>query len=342
MNKFISKLNKPLHGGDITTAAIEFGIPEGEWIDLSTGINSTSYPNTHLSEKTIRMLPTAGNLDYLLNQAKTYYQVNQQTSIIASPGTQSLIQNLPIIFPNEEIYIVSPTYSEHRYTWEQAGNLVTSVNTFKEIPSDVIAIIVHPNNPDGRVYQKEDILELSKSLKLLVIDEAFCDICPEFSIIPHLSNNKILVLRSLGKFFGLAGLRLGFAVGTWEIIQQLYSRLGPWAVSGPAIEIGTRALLDNSWISHMQEYLYKQSSRLKMMLEKHQFSIIGKTNLFILISSDNASEFFQALATEGILVRRFEEYPKWIRIGLPGAENEWAKLDGILEKTLYSINNMGK
>ena len=342
MSKFINKSKKPLHGGDLTAAAQEFGISEGQWIDLSTGINSISYPNTNLNEKTLRTLPTSNDMDCLLDQAKKYYQINNNTSIIAGSGTQSLIQNLPILFPDEKVFIVSPTYSEHRYTWEQAGNIVTPVDTLNKIPRDVIAILVNPNNPDGRIYHIEDILNLSKNLKLLVVDEAFCDICPNLSIIPHLSNHKILVLRSLGKFFGLAGLRLGFAIGLPETTEKLLSRLGPWAVSGPAIEIGTRALLDSSWISLMQDYLYNQSSRLKLLLEKHNFSIIGSTNLFTLISNDNALEIYKGLATVGILVRKYEEHPKWLRIGLPGAKNEWNKLESILETILHSINNMGK
>ena len=340
MNKFINKTNKPLHGGDLTSAAKEFGVSEKYWIDLSTGINSTCYPKIDVNEKTLRALPTAYNLECLLEEARKYYRVGINSSIMAGPGTQSLIQNLPILFPDEKVYIISPTYSEHAYTWKQAGNLVTLVTKFKEIPRDVIAVLVNPNNPNGYKYQTKDILALSKILKLLIVDEAFCDLTPDLSVIPHLSQQKILVLRSLGKFYGLAGLRLGFAIGTQEITQQLTDRLGPWAVSGPAIEIGTRALSDNAWISMMLEFLSIQSTRLNSLLEKYNLPIIGKTGLFTLISTNNAAQIFEALARASILVRKFDEHPHWLRIGLPGAENEWFKLERVLKSVLYSINNM--
>ena len=342
MAEIIKNKTKPLHGGDITLAAKEFGLPEDQWIDLSTGINSTSYPNTHLSPQIFQALPKMSGMDNLLTEAKKYYKVNNNSQIIAGPGTQSILQNLPLLFPKRKIYILTPTYNEHQYTWEQAGNKVLPVNTLTAIPHGVIGIVVNPNNPNGRKYQVEDLLNLSKNLELLVIDEAFCDHLPNLSVIPHLVRHKILVLRSLGKFFGLAGLRLGFAVGMPEITQQLLTRLGPWAVSGPATEIGTRALSDTSWTSEMRKILKSKGLRLNNILEKQNFLILGGTTLFTLIKTDHAPIIFRALASEGILVRRFENYKTWLRIGLPGAENEWQKLENVLNSTLNTIDNMRK
>jgi len=334
MSKPFNKLNKPLHGGDLTAATKTFGIPEDQWIDLSTGINSESYPNIHLDKKVIRTLPTIDDMTILLNGARKFYRANKDCEIIAGPGTQSILQILPLLFPSQKVAILSPTYSEHQYTWEQAGNKVMCINTLNSIPRDVIAVVVNPNNPDGKKYQVEDILKLSEKLILLIVDEAFCDNSPDLSTIPHLAGHNILVLRSLGKFFGLAGLRLGFAIGMSSITQSLSARLGPWAVSGPAIEIGTRALLDSSWISKMRKTLKAQSSRLNRILAENKLSVIGNTDLFTLISTERAFELYSALAKEGILVRRFEEHPNWIRIGLPGTEIEWQKLKCVLNATL--------
>ena len=335
-------LIKPTHGGNVTAAANEFGLPEDQWIDLSTGINSTSYPDTKLSTEIFRVLPRASNIDCLLKEARTYYKVNNNSQIIAGAGTQSILQSLPLLFPNRKIYILSPTYSEHQYTWEKAGNEVYTVKTLNSIPRNVIAVAVNPNNPNGHKYPVEDLLNLSEKLELLIVDEAFCDTEPNLSIIPHLANQRILVLRSLGKFFGLAGLRLGFAIGMPEITQHLAIRLGPWSVSGPAAEIGTRALADTLWISRMERILNSQSSRLNSILRRQNFSIVGGTSLFTLIQTNHAYRIYNALAKQGILVRRFENYETWLRIGLPGPENEWEKLECTLNSILNTINNMRK
>ena len=201
---------------------------------------------------------------------------------------------------------------------------------------------MNPNNPDGHKYSVEELLNLSENLELLVVDEAFCDTELNLSVIPHLTNHKILALRSLGKFFGLAGLRLGFAIGMPLITQNLALRLGPWAVSGPATEIGTRALADTLWISRMKTTLNSQSSRLNHILRKQNLSIVGGTSLFTLIKSKHAFRIYNALAKNGILIRRFENYETWLRIGLPGPENEWEKLEHILNSTLNTINYMSK
>jgi len=341
MLEIINNTTKPLHGGNVTLAAKEFGLPEDQWIDVSTGINRTSYPNTQLGAQIFQALPKISGMDRLLTAAKRFYEVNN-SQVMAGPGTQSILQNLPLLFPKREIFIVTPTYSEHQYTWEQAGNKVLPVNTLNAIPHDVVGVVVNPNNPNGQKYQVEDLLNLSENLELLVIDEAFCDYSPDLSVIPHLAKHKILVLRSLGKFFGLAGLRLGFAVGMAEITQHLQTRLGPWAVSSPAIEIGIRALSDTSWVSEMRKILKSQSLRLNNILKKQNLFILGGTALFTLIKTDHASEIFSALATEGILVRQFVNYKTWLRIGLPGAENEWKKLEYTLNSTLNTINNMTK
>ncbi len=328
----------PLHGGNLTAAVAEFGIPLETWIDLSTGINPVCYPQTQVSEQALRMLPTPGDIEKLLVAARTFYRVSKEQQIIAAPGTQSVLQNLPLLYPDRKIAILSPTYSEHHHTWEQAGNEVKAVSTFDELSNADIAVVVNPNNPDGKTYLPEDLLSLAQKVDLLIIDEAFCDDSPYLSIVPHLSDPNILVLRSLGKFFGLAGIRLGFVIGAGEITDSLTERLGPWAVSGPAIEIGARALSDQIWISEMQKSLNTQSARLNERLRSHNHTIIGGTELFTLIETDRAMEIYHSFGQAGILVRRFDDQPNWLRIGLPGAESEWQRV----EKVLDTIDNMGE
>ena len=165
---------------------------------------------------------------------------------------------------------------------------------------------------------------------------------PELSAIPHLANGKILVLRSLGKFFGLAGLRVGFAIGPTQVTQMLIERLGPWAVSGPAIEVGNRALSDNIWISKMKEKLIEKNTRLNRILKKQNLSIIGGTELFTLVKTAQAPDIYKFLGDKGILVRRFEEQKNWLRIGLPGIEIEWDRFELALNSNSNTINDMSE
>ena len=215
---------------------------------------------------------------------------------------------------------------------------MTPVPEFDVLSQGDIAVLVNPNNPDGRCYQPDDILKLAESVELLIIDEAFCDASPELSLVPHLQSQNILVLRSLGKFFGLAGLRLGFVIGPDDITTELLERLGPWAVSGPAIEIGARALSDQEWIAEMVSDLDAKSTRLNNLLQERGHAIVGGTELFTLIETKHAQMIYQALGRSGILVRRFDDQPNWLRIGLPGAESEWEKLAA----GLSAIKDMGK
>jgi cobalamin biosynthesis protein CobC len=329
---------KPLHGGNVTAAAREFGVSVEDWIDLSTGINAACYPDTQVSEHALRMLPTPGDVENLLEAARKYYRVSPNSSIIDAPGTQSVLQNLPQLYPDRKVAILSPTYSEHRHTWEQAGNEVIPVNQYAALSESDIAVIVNPNNPDGLHYQPDDLLELAEQVELLIIDEAFADGSPELSVVPKIENSKILVLRSIGKFFGLAGLRLGFVIGPVEITGALAECLGPWAVSGPAIEISSRALSDLAWISAMHETLNAQSIRLNNLLTTHGLTIVGGTELFTLVELDAAQNLYNAFGNSGILVRRFEDQPNWLRIGLPGAEIEWQRFEAVLN----AINNVGE
>ncbi len=344
MNMSDKKKNilEPLHGGDLKLAVEEFGVKDEGWIDLSTGVNRNHYPNIDVSTTAATNLPSSNDNENLLESARKFYKVSVFSQIIAAPGTQLILQNIPPIFPNRKVAIFSPTYEEHRYTWEKAGNKVVPVSSLGALTEGAIGVVVNPNNPDGQTHQVGDLLAISEQLELLIIDEAFCDNVPELSAIPHLANGKILVLRSLGKFFGLAGLRLGFAIGPTQVTQMLIERLGPWAVSGPAIEVGNRALSDNIWISKMKEKLIEKNTRLNRILKKQNLSIIGGTELFTLVKTAQAPDIYKILGDKGILVRRFEEQKNWLRIGLPGIEIEWDRFELALNSNSNTINDMSE
>jgi cobalamin biosynthetic protein CobC len=200
-----------------------------------------------------------------------------------------------------------------------------------------LAIVANPNNPDGRVFSNQKLLDLIDARErrgLLVIDEAFMDVGPDdASLCGEVARGGVVVLRSFGKFFGLAGVRLGFAVATPEIAARLAATLGPWAVSGPAIAIGQAALADGAWIRAMRERLEDEARRLDAVLTGAGMEIVGGTSLFRLVSTPAADRLFHSLGRAGILVRRFPAHPSWLRFGLPGSDLGWNRLKAALALT---------
>ena len=323
------------HGGDLSLAIEEFGIAAGDWLDLSTGINPYAYPFKPPQMQSWQSLPQAGALDDLLNAARRAYGASEGTAIVAAPGTQMLIQLLPLIQSAKRVAIVGPTYSEHAMCWRNAGAELVSIADL-DCPKDCDTVIaVNPNNPDGRSWSPDRMLACAQDMAerggLLIVDEAFADIRPEISVVPHMADSKgLLVLRSFGKFFGLAGLRLGFAIGADALMERIVSTLGPWAVSGPAIAIGTQALSDRKWQEETRRRCKEMAARLDAMLIKAGFEIIGGTSLYRLATHPYAQEMHHSLAAQGIWVRRFTGHPNWLRFGLPGGGDGSARLAAAL------------
>jgi cobalamin biosynthetic protein CobC len=197
-----------------------------------------------------------------------------------------------------------------------------------------VAVVVNPNNPDGRITPRAELLEVAERLRrrggLLIVDEAFADFDgASESLAPVLPRGAIL-LRSFGKSFGLAGLRLGFAIASPEIVEPLRAALGTWPVSGPAIAIGARALADLAWTDAMRNRLGAEAARLDELLEGNGWRIVGGTRLFRLASRPDARERFESLLAAGILARPFAGASDWLRFGIPGDENAWRRLAAAL------------
>lgn len=329
------EISSPNHGGDITVAEAHFGRPVNGWLDLSTGINPTPYSDLALSTEALSDLPTAGSLTVLLQAARDAYGLADGASLCAAPGTQALLQVLPeIIVPKGPVAVLSPTYSEHAHLWRVNGYPVMEVGDLDSVGNAAVVVVVNPNNPDGRLYDVTRLEALRSRLAasggLLVVDEAFADVTPEISMASRAGADGLLILRSFGKFFGLAGLRLGFAVGNEMLIDFLAARLGPWAVSGPAIEIGTRALRDFDWIDQTRIALVAARTRLDAVLKSSGLKIIGGTDLYRLAKAKDTKARYEQLGRAGILVRRFDEHPDWLRFGLPGDDAAFERLSEAL------------
>lgn len=319
-----------LHGGALDQAVRKYGgSPEG-WLDLSTGINPNAYQVCDFPASVWQRLPDRGSEEALLEAARKIYDVRDDMGIVAGNGTQSLIELVPRVVSSERIAILSPTYQEHELSWVKAGRHVETISRNEGLPRLANGLVaVNPNNPDGAVLSREKLGDYARELELrhgwLIVDEAFCDCTPEASIIPSMGPN-VIVLRSFGKFFGLAGLRLGFLVASPEITNRIEHLLGPWAISGPALEIGRKALGDLDWIEATRRELPVRSERLAAGLQAAGFRIAGKNELFVLGEHDLAQEIYENLCRAHILVRRFPDYPNRLRFGLCGDDDQLQRL----------------
>lgn len=338
MNPTIRRKNetsRQFHGGDLERAREEFGHDLSDWLDLSTGINPAPYPLPPLEADLWRRLPTStAELD-LLQAAGTYYGVPAKAEICACPGTQAAIQLLPRMMPRTDVAIVSPTYNEHAACWRRAGHRVQEIQDISHVPVEAtIVILVHPNNPDGRTYEIRELIDLAGELRSrngwLIVDEAFADVMPELTLMAALPKGGLLILKSFGKFFGLAGLRLGFLAGPSDFIRNVRQELGPWAVSGIALEIGRQALTDTEWIMQTRIKLNDSATRMTALLADSGLKIVGGTDLFCLAESPEAPSLFRHLCESAILVRHFPERLETLRFGLPGTETDWHRLEDSL------------
>lgn len=324
------------HGGDLALAIQRYGGSDNEWLDLSTGINPHAYPFAgDLTPSVWQRLPGQDALERLLEAARKAYRCPSHLGLVAAPGTQALISQLPSLLPGGDVAIVSPTYSSHGDAWRRQDRTVTEISRLEDLPETArLALVVNPNNPDGQVTDRAALLasarELSKRGGYLIIDEAFADILPEASVLPEVGSEPILVLRSFGKFFGLAGLRLGFLAGSKSITWALSDRLESWAVSGPALEIGRHALSDHDWQNAMRRQLESEMAELTSVLEGHGLQILGQTSLYVLVASPEAAALHEKLARHRIWTRVFDYAPTWIRFGLPGSAEGLARLREVL------------
>ena len=332
----VSQAAEPLeHGGDLSAARRLFpGAPE-PFIDLSTGINPYPYPLPQLPPALFERLPQADALARLVDTAAQVYGAPSPACVVAAPGTQSLLPLVAALKPAGQVAILGPTYAEHARTAVLAGHRVIEAQELNQLGDADLAIVVNPNNPDGRLLATADLLALAEKLGkragILVVDEAFIDVeAPETSLAGGVLRGNIVVLRSFGKFFGLAGVRLGFAIAAEDIAARLRASLGPWAVSGPAIAIGAIALADTAWIDATRLRLAQAAQRLDQLLAAAELEVVGGTALFRLAQTPAAAALYQTLGRAGILVRRFAEHPTWLRFGLPGDEQAWQRLASAL------------
>lgn len=318
------------HGGGLDAAISRYGGARSDWLDLSTGINPEPYPVGTVPPEAWTALPDRAAHARLVAAARAFWNVPDGADIVPAPGASALIAKMPALAPSDGAYVPVPTYNEHAAAFEAHGLSVHETPGGRDTH-----VYVHPNNPDGRLWQACSI----GGRALTIVDESFCDVAPEASHVALAEGHGILILKSFGKFWGLAGLRLGFAIAAPSTLvpltnlishpattpprkreraqATLQDHLGPWAVSGPALEIGTRALEDKAWAKATRARLAADANRLDALMANSGAKLVGGTSLFRLYDVADADAAKHALCTHHILTRTFSYSKTWIRLGLP-------------------------
>ncbi|MFT4151924.1 MAG: threonine-phosphate decarboxylase CobD [Paracoccaceae bacterium] len=310
------------HGGNLDEARARWG--GGDWIDLSTGINRVPWPVPDLPSRAWTDLPTTADMRLLCDAARAAWGVSG--AVVPLAGASQAIQLIPRLSSPGCARVLSPTYNEHAAALKIAGWRVEPVATPEALAGADLAVVVNPNNPDGRQLTPAALLALLPRVGTLVVDESFADPLPALSLAGESGRAGLWVLRSFGKFYGLAGLRLGFALATPEPAARLAALAGPWPVSGAAVDIGARALADQDWQRATTGRLAQDARRLDAL---SPWPLAGGTPLFRLYDTPDAAAAQERLARHRIWSRIFPWSPGLIRLGLP-APGEWDRVAAAL------------
>jgi len=327
------------HGGRLCVARALFPQVSEPWIDLSTGINPASYPAPSASPQARNRLPEPTALHELERVAGLAFGIDQSAQIAAVGGTESAVRLLPHVLAVSSALVIEPTYSSHLSAWRNSDVVASGIG-FAALPerfgAGTALTVVNPNNPDGRIVDRVTLQSLHDRLAcsggVLIVDEAFADLDPALSVADIAGTDlapRMIVLRSFGKFFGLAGLRLGFVIGSAPLVQSLRHLLGDWPVAVDAITAGLHAYADRPWMASMRVQLLEQSQKMDALLSGAGFRIVGGTSLYRLASAPDATQKFTRLLSRGVLARPFSYDATLLRFGLPGQE-EWSRLGAVL------------
>lgn len=338
------------HGGRILAAVEKYQIAQEDWLDLSTGLNPIAWPVPSIPAELWQALPEEH--DGLQAAACQYYGCD---ACLPVAGSQAAIQTLPTLRSYSKVGVISPTYAEHEYNWRLAGHDVIPLGideVEQQINSLDVLVVINPNNPTGDVIGIDQLLDWHKTLSnrggWLIVDEAFMDVTPEKSLVSLGVKPGLIILRSIGKFFGLAGIRCGFVISDNELLQHLSQKLGPWTLTGVTRFVATQALLDNTWQVETRKNIIKSSEKSKEMLSKAGLISSGSTALFQWVEQYKAKELYEAFAEKGVLIRLFNKQGKMttpsLRFGLPASEKQWQQFSEVLTSlsSLIMENNISE
>jgi cobalamin biosynthetic protein CobC len=339
------------HGGRLGAARVAYSQAPQPWIDLSTGINPRAYPAPRARGVTLNRLPDIGELARLEAVAAAAFGVSDPGRVVATGGTEPALRLLPFVVgvvgtagaaagAIAMALVAGPTYGSHADAWAKAGmpaRVVGDAELDAAIGDRTALIVVNPNNPDGRLMSRDRLRQLHDGVAsrggVLVVDEAFAEVTPEASVAGIAGTSeaeRLVVLRSFGKFYGLAGLRLGFVIGSPAVAARVRALIGDWPVSVDALAAGLAAYADQAWADRTRKQLAAAARRLDGLLTRHGFEVVGGTSLYRLARAAEAPARFERLAAAGILTRPFQHDATLLRFGLPGSAEGWRRLEEAL------------
>ncbi|MGA7438688.1 MAG: threonine-phosphate decarboxylase [Luteibacter sp.] len=339
------------HGGRLARAVAKYGISRAEWLDLSTGVSPHAWPVPPVPTEAWHRLPE--DEDDLLDAACAYYGCEH---LLPVAGTQAAIQALPRLRLRSRVGVLSPGYAEHAYAWREAGHDVTLLpmhELLARADEFDVTVFISPNNPTSErvpvgatlgatalgenttrpavlCHDRSRPRSLLQEQRWVIVDEAFGDTSPALFLQPR---EGLILLRSIGKFFGLAGARAGFVAAWPALLEALREQLGPWTLGGPTRYVVSAALRDTAWHAAMRARLRTESAALAATLSRAGLVPTGGTDLFQYCRHPDAVRLHDALAAHGILVRLFTD-PSALRFGLPPNEAALARLATTLSEVL--------
>lgn len=323
-------MTKVFHGGDLSSVRMRYPNAQAPWVDLSTGLNPNAYPWLEsVSEQKLTMaadkLPQQNDEEKCKSAWLNYLGAENPEEWLLVSGSQAFINIIPRLFPDHLALIPMPNYGEHERVWHSAEKPYIKISRQDvdktDFKQNTLVILTNPNNPDGYVWPKEYLIELSEKLEknggILIVDEAFADVLNDNSLVTMPLPDNIIIMRSFGKFFGLGGVRLGMVRLPTKIYKKAVSEIGPWSVNGLALIIAEHALKDNDWVNDALRRISANMEQLIEILIQARFKIIGYTDLFCLVEHSEAQKINKKLNEKGIFVRVFKDNPTRLRFGLP-------------------------
>ncbi|MEH6345221.1 MAG: threonine-phosphate decarboxylase [Bermanella sp.] len=329
----------PMHGGNLHQVSVQYKIDIDNWIDLSTGLNPNPFPVNYIPMEVLSNLPY-DNPDFIKVAADYYGPEN----FIALNGTQEAIQGLPELLERHPVLLPEVGYQEHIQGWHLAGSEISLypswdmnesihvIDNWLENNPRGHLVIINPNNPTGLKFTPEQIHHWASKRDsgcYVIVDEAFMDLTPQDSLLCQNFNDNVIVLRSFGKFFGLAGIRLGFAFASQTVLSALKHRQGLWAVNGPAQYIAKQAFKDLAWQAQARANIQNLAQQNKVcfsgLLNKLDLIRKSESGLFssYWLPTVQAKELYEFFCERGILLRLIKANTQTaiIRIGLLDMSN---------------------
>lgn len=308
------------HGGRLREATAAYPDARGPWLDLSTGINPESWPGARASAAALRTLPDPALLAELEAVAGRAFGVANRERVVALGGADVALRLLPSLLGDGEVALVAPIYGGHLEAWSgRKAHMVASIEDRRAIDADVL-VLANPNNPDGRQISRSQLANLAERRaaqdRWTIVDEAFAEVTPKISV-ADLEIDRLIVLRSFGKFYGLPGARLGFVICDRALAREIRAILGDWPVCADALALGLGAYADDAWRETTAACLASQARNLDAVLSAAGLAVVGGCDLFRWVEAPDAHRLFVGLCRQGVLTRPFAEHPARLRFGIP-------------------------